>query len=268
MQKELLSIGDHRVEAAMAGAGKPFVFLHGSEHFAQNYAFLRQAALQWRVLAPRHPGFGASPLPAWMRSVDDLAYFYLDCLEALDLREILLVGCSFGGWIASEIAIRSAERLAGLVLIDTVGCKFDGPQTREIADVYALSEQEVLRRTYANPEEWAPNYAELPEAEVAEIVHDRVTLTRFGWRPYMHNPNLSRWLHRISVPTTVIWGERDGIVTPDYGRNIAKSIPDARFVSVPDAGHHPQVEKPQEIMRQIRAFSEESAPGKIKRARN
>jgi len=259
VHKDKIAVGDHSVEAWRGGSGKPLVFLHGGGVFSQNIPFLELLAARASVLAPRHPAFGGSAQPATIRSVDDVAYFYLDMLDALDLKNVLLVGSSFGGWIASELCIRSTARISGLVLIDPVGCKFGSREDREIADIYALPEEEVLRRTYAEPDRWAPDYAKLPEAEVTEIVHDRVALTRFGWRPYMHNPALANWLHRIKVPTLVVWGEKDGIVTPEYGHKLATRIPGASFVSEPGAGHFPQVEKPAEVAKRIEAFAAAAA---------
>ncbi len=259
MHKDKIAVRDHSIEAWRGGSGKPLVFLHGGGVFSQNIPFLELLAARRSVLAPRHPAFGGSAQPATIRTVDDVAYFYLDMLDTLDLKNVVLVGSSFGGWIASEICIRSTERIAGLVLIDAVGCKFGGREEREIADIYALPEEDVLRRTYAQPERFAPNYTALPEAEVTEIVHDRVALTRFGWRPYMHNPSLANWLHRIKVPTLVVWGEKDGIVSPEYGHMFATRIPRASFVSEPDAGHFPQIEKPAEIAQKIETFAAAAA---------
>jgi len=76
------------------------------------------------VIAPSHPGFGHSELPRGMSTVDDMSYFYLDLIEELGLRDLVVVGASFGGWIAAEIASKTCERLSRLVLIGAVGAKF------------------------------------------------------------------------------------------------------------------------------------------------
>lgn len=259
VHKDKIVVEGHSVEAWRGGTGKPIVFLHGGGVFSQNTPFLELLAARWSVLSPRHPGFGGSAQPATIRTIDDLAYFYLDMLDALDLEDVVLVGSSFGGWIASEICVRSTARISGLVLIGSVGCKFGGREEREIADIYALPDDEVLRRTYAQPERWMPDYTKLSEAEVTEIVRDRVALTRFGWRPYMHNPALGNWLHRIKVPTLVVWGEKDGIVSTDYGHKFATRIPGASFVTEPGAGHFPQIEKPADIAKKVEAFAAAAA---------
>jgi len=81
-------------------------------------AAIGELAKSAHVIAPTHPGFGRSELPKGMRWVDDLSYFYLDLLEQLDLRDVVVVGVGFGAWIAAEIAVKSCERIGRLVLAD------------------------------------------------------------------------------------------------------------------------------------------------------
>ncbi|OYV67502.1 MAG: alpha/beta hydrolase, partial [Deltaproteobacteria bacterium 21-66-5] len=72
--------------------------------------------------------------------------------------------------------------------------------------------------------------------------------------PHMYNPRLLAWLHRIQPPTLVLWGEQDKVVTPDYGRAWAAAIPGARFETISDAGHHPELEQPAAFVDRIAAF--------------
>ena len=58
------------------------------------------------------------------------------------------------------------------------------------------------------------------------------------------------------MPSLVIWGESDGVVTPEYGRAYARSIPGARFETIADCGHHPEIERPEELARLIARFLE------------
>jgi pimeloyl-ACP methyl ester carboxylesterase len=71
----------------------------------------------------------------------------------------------------------------------------------------------------------------------------------------MHDPGLLQWLHRVTVPTLVLWGEADGIVTPDYGQKLATALPNARFERIAQAGHYPQVERPDAVADAITAFA-------------
>lgn len=247
-------VGEVSLEISLAGEGPPLLFLHGGDYFAQNQDFLDKLARRWRVLIPRHPGFGGSERPDGFRTVHDLAYLYLDLVEQQHLNDVVLVGSSFGGWIALEMCVRSVERIGRLALIDTLGVKFGGREQRDIADIYALPAEEVLRRTFFAPER-APDYTRLDDAEAASIASDRAATALYGWRPYMHDPGLRRWLHRARVPTLVIWGQSDGIVPSDYGARLCRLLPDARFELIPEAGHYPQIERPDLVADAIERFA-------------
>ena len=252
---ERIQIGDVSLEMLMAGAGPPLLFLHGGDYFAQHREFFDGLTRHWQVMVPRHPGFGNSERPDGFRTVHDLAYLYLDLLERQDFGKVTLAGSSLGGWIALEICVRCLERIDRLVLIDSVGLKFGGHEERDIADIYALPADELRRRTFHDPQHTLTDYSVLSDAEAQSIARDREATALYGWRPYMHNPGLRQWLHRVRVPTLVIWGENDGIVTPEYGRKLCRSLPDARFEPIPQAGHYPQLEQPDRVADAIERFA-------------
>jgi len=252
---ERIAIGEVSLEVLMAGEGPPLLFLHGGDYFQQNRQFIEELARHWQVIVPRHPGFGASERPDGFRTVHDLAYLYLDLLDRQDLRNVMLVGSSFGGWIALEMCVRCVERIGRLALIDTLGVKFGGREERDIADIYALPAEELLRRTFFEPGRAVPDYARLAEDEAMAIARDRAATALYGWRPYMHNPGLRQWLHRVRVPTLVVWGENDGIVAPDYGEKLRRSLPDAEFELIRRAGHYPQIECPGEVADALGRFA-------------
>jgi pimeloyl-ACP methyl ester carboxylesterase len=252
---ERIEIGGISLEASTAGEGPPLLFLHGGDYFAQHRGFFDLLARRWRVTVPRHPGFGRSERPDCFRTIHDLAYLYLDLLERQDLGKVTLVGSSFGGWIALEMCVRCVTSIARLTLIDTVGVKFGGREERDIADIYALTHDELLRRTFFDPARAAPDYSGLSDEEATEIARDREATALYGWRPYMHNPGLRQWLHRVHVPTVVVWGDSDGIVSADYGQKLCRALPDARFELIREAGHYPQIERPQEVADVIGRFA-------------
>jgi len=256
-----IDISEVSLEVSLSGEGRPLLFLHGGDYFAQNRSFLERLARRWRVLVSRHPGFGGSERPDGFRSIHDLAYLYLDLLEQQQLNDVVLVGSSFGGWIALEMCVRSVERIGRLALIDTLGVKFGGREERDIADIYALPAEEVLRRTFYNPASATPDYTRLDDDEAASIASDRAATALYGWRPYMHDPGLRRWLHRVRVPALVVWGQSDGIVSPDYGERLCRSLPDARFELIREAGHYPQIERPDSVADAIERF----APAEVER---
>src|ERR1041384_6643514 len=187
---ERIELAGIALETLMAGEGPPLLFLHGGDYVAQNRPLLDRLAHRWHVIAPRHPGFGNTPRPAWFRSIHDIAYLYLDLIERLALDNVLVVGSSLGGWIALELAVRSQARLGGLVLIDSLGLKFGGCEGQDIADIYALPTEEVVRRIFAAPARFVPDYTTSDEAEVMAVARDREATALYGWQPYMHDPGL------------------------------------------------------------------------------
>ena len=226
------------------GTGRPLLFLHPGEGLQPNRPWLDALARTHRVIAPNHPGFGGSSLPDWFGTVDDIAYLYLDLIRAMDLKEVLLVGACFGGWVAAEMAVRNTSALSGLVLAAPLGIKISGHLDRDIAAMHSLARSEFMKKAWADPAHGEIDYTKLPDTELAGIARGRESLALFGWKPYMHNPRLRRWLHRIDVPTRLIWGDSDGIVTPAYGEGWRKEIAGATLQVIPNAGHYPHWEQP------------------------
>jgi pimeloyl-ACP methyl ester carboxylesterase len=250
-----IEIGRFALEGWSGGAGPPLLFLHGGDYVAQNAAFLGRLARHWRVTAPRHPGFGHSERPDGFRTIHDLAYLYLDWLDQQGEGRVVVVGSSFGGWIALEMAVRSSAKIGALVLIDALGLKFGGRAERDIADVYALPEDERHRRTFFDPARVLPDYRSLSDDELTAIARDREATALYGWRPYMHNPGLRHWLHRVRAQALVLWGANDGIVTPDYGEKLCAALPKARFERIAEAGHYPQIERPDAVAEAVERFA-------------
>jgi pimeloyl-ACP methyl ester carboxylesterase len=251
----MLAVSGVSLEIEERGSGRPLLFLHAGEGLAPDRPWLDMLAARYRVIAPWHPGFGRSALPDWVGSVDDLAYLYLDLARVLDLRDAILVGACFGGWIAAEMAVRDTRSFGRLVLTDPVGIKLGGVTERDIADMHAMTRTEFMVRAWADPACGAVDTTKLPESELAAIARGREALLVFGWKPYMHNPRLKHWLHRIDVPTRLLWGAQDRIVTPDYGARWCDLIPGASIEVISDAGHYPHWEQPKAFARHVIDFT-------------
>jgi len=248
------SISNIELEIVDRGVGKPILFLHGSDGVSPTAPLFDALAESAQLIAPFHPGFGHSALPDDVKTVDDIAYLYLDLLAARGLVDVTVVGASFGGWIAMEMAIRSTQRIGRIALVDTVGLRFGRGLDIDIADVNMLSPGEWAERTYFDPIHASPDLAAMTDDALLVLSRNRLALAQFTWSPYMHNPRLGRWLHRIDVPTLVLWGAQDGIVAPDYGRKLAAAIRGARFELIDRCGHYPDIEQPQVLARRIHEF--------------
>lgn len=96
-----LAVAGAEIGLLRRGSGRPLVYLHAGDGVDSDDAFVDHLARDFDVIAPTHPGFGDSTLPPTWRSIDDLALFYLELLEHLNLAECVLAGSSFGGWVAA-----------------------------------------------------------------------------------------------------------------------------------------------------------------------
>jgi pimeloyl-ACP methyl ester carboxylesterase len=244
-----------RIDLIERGAGRPLLFLHAENGIEPAAAAIDALALTAHVIAPVHPGFGRSELAPGMRSVDDLSYFYLDVLDQLDLHDTVMIGVSFGAWIAAEIAVKSTARISRLVMANAVGVKISDRETRDIADIFALTDEEYLDLVYADPQTARRDYKTLPDAEVLAAARAREATARFAWNPYFHNPRLKSRLHRIRIPTLFLWGNRDRMLSEAYGRAYCAMITGADFELIDRAGHFPHQEQPKVFAERVLAFA-------------
>jgi pimeloyl-ACP methyl ester carboxylesterase len=250
-----LTVGGVTLEVVERGRGRPLLWLHGEEGLDPAAPFLDGLAGVGRVLAPCHPGFGHSPDADGIDTVDDLAYLYLDLLAQRDARDVVVIGASLGGWLAAEIAVKCADRLARLVLIGPLGIKVGDRETRDIPDIFALHPDEVRRLQYHDPARVAVDYSGLPDERLTALARDREATAFYAWEPYFHNPKLRRRLARIAVPTLLLWGREDRFVTASYyGAAYRDAILGARLELIDEAGHFPHLEQPDALVARVRAF--------------
>ena len=242
------------LEVRRRGAGRPILLLHGFDTIDAGAPFLDRLARLGEVIAPSSPGFGNSPRPADFDTVYDLVHLYLAVLAQLPGEKITLIGFSFGGWLAAEAAAACTHRIDRLVLVDPLGIKISGRETPDILDIFNRSPDEVRQASWHDPERFAPDYNAMSDEALVVLARNREALCRYAWHPYMYNPQLRRWLGRIDVPTLVLWGESDRVVSPDYGSTYAGMIPGARFEMIARAGHHPEIEQPEAFAEQVGRF--------------
>ena len=140
------------------------------------------------------------------------------------------------------------------MLIDALGLKLGDRETPDILDIFNTHPDTVRRRSWHDPDHEAPDFDAMSDDALTRHARDWDALSLYGWEPYMYNPRLKRWLGRIALPTLVLWGAADGVVTPDYGRRYAGFIPGARFALVDRAGHHPERERPDALADHILDF--------------
>lgn len=251
---DFVTVAGARIEVRRQGKGAPVLLLHSEEALEIPSPFLDALAARHEVIAPFYPGFGKSDRPDWITNTDDLAYIMLDVAKALALPPLPVVGCGIGGWIAAEMATKTDAFASRLALVDAFGIKVGGPYDRDVADVWLLPPEKVTALRWADPAKGKRDLSGWSDDELAVVARNTETFARFCWDPYMHNPKLRHRLHRITVPTLLLWGEADGIVRPDYGRAYASLIPGARFDTVPAAGHYPHLEQTTSFIAKLAPF--------------
>lgn len=254
LTKEKVAISGINVEIVTGGSGRPLLYLHGGQGLIGTDQCLEALSSGSRLIAPSHPGFGSSDWPPEFQSVHDLAYFYLDLADHYDLQDAAIVGACFGGWVAAEVLVRSTRRFSHLVLVDALGLKFGDHLTRDIADTHGMYKADANKLIYADPSIGERDLTQLSDQELSAIAQNREGFVFYGWKPYMHNPGLRKWLPRIDLPTLVLWGAQDGVVTTEYGQNYANAIPGARFEVIENAGHYPDIEQPEALAKKILDF--------------
>jgi pimeloyl-ACP methyl ester carboxylesterase len=230
----------------VAGSGTPVVYLHPAGGPAWD-PFVAALAADHTVYAPDHPGTGDTARDAIHRvpGLWDLVLIYDELLDALGLERVALVGASFGGMVACEIAAHRRDAISALVLLDPIGLwRDDAP----VAQYMIMSAQELASALFHDPQGPAARAAlALPtdDAEravaMADLVWSMGATGKFVWP--IPDKGLARRLHRVSAPTLVVWGEEDRLVSPLYAQEFAERLADARVEIVPAAGHLPQLER-------------------------
>jgi pimeloyl-ACP methyl ester carboxylesterase len=196
------------------GEGQPFLLLHGGagpvsmSRFASMLADRRPA----RVLTPTHPGFARTPRPEGLNTVKSLARLYAQLLKQLDLANVTVIGNSVGSWIAAELGLLGTPRIRHLVLTGAVGIEFPG---HPIPDTSKMTLDQIMSLSYHDPKPFRIDPTRMTDEQRAVAASNRAALGIYA--PKNTDPSLAARLSKMTVPTLVISGDSDRIVTPEYG---------------------------------------------------
>jgi pimeloyl-ACP methyl ester carboxylesterase len=259
---EIVELSDGRTQAVFRGGeGPPVVFMHGGGGIAPEDPLLAGLARSSTVLAPVAPGFADLADLAEIRDVHELAMHYDDLFEALGLDGVPVIGHSFGGMLAAELASHYPRRVSRLVLIAPVGLWNDD---YPVADVFAALPNELPELLFgdlAHPAAQAMLAGVDGEPDVeglVPIVRGMTTLAKFMWP--IPDRGLSRRLRRIAAPTLLVWGEEDRLVPVEYAEDFAAGLPGAERLVVGGAGHMVTIERPDEVLARIDEFLGRGGP--------
>jgi pimeloyl-ACP methyl ester carboxylesterase len=249
---EYLDFPGGRVHLFRGGAGTPVLFLHAAGGAGEWHEFHGLLARRFEVFAPDHPGFGRSDELAEVEGMDDLVYHYVDLIERLGLERPHVVGASFGGWVAAELAVARSDLIGSLVLLGPAGLRL--PE-HPVTDLFLLTPDQIPGVLFEDQAKASVLFSAEPSIDdVLAAYRDMTAFARFSWSPFLCNPKLERRLRRITAPTLVACPSEDRVIPVEHGRRYAERIPDARFESVEDCGHAMYFERPHEFAQVVTDF--------------
>jgi len=247
---------DPQLTVAEAGSGRPVLILHGGGGPGTVTNIAAHLSDTMHTLTPTHPGWNSIQRPDWLTSIDDLALIYLNYLSDHDLRDVLVIGSSVGGWIAAEMAVRDrAGLITGLILIDAGGVEIEGEPIR---DFFSLDARGVAEYAWHDSERFYTDPASLPTEQLARQKANMVTM-RLVAGDKMFDPKLLRRLGRVRVQVLLLWGESDQLFTPAYGAAYAAAFPNAQLQVIGKAGHLPHLEQPATTLARINEYVQAQA---------
>ncbi len=256
-KSEFIEVAGCKVEVLRGGEGPVLLFLHGAGGASAWMPYMDRLAETFDIVVPSHPGYGRSDTPDWLDRLADLVYFYLDFIEQLELDDIHLVGNSLGGWIAAEMAVRSCQRLRSLTLVSPAGIHVKGVPK---GDIFLWDAEDRVRNTYYDPALAEARLAVEPTEEAADIaLKNDFTTAKLAWQPRFYNPDLRKWLHRIQVPTAIVWGAEDKIFPEPYAHAYHELIPGSKLTVIHECGHLPHQEKLDEFTACVAAIANGAA---------
>ena len=242
----------------VAGSGPPVVFLHGAAGLVWD-EFLDALAMHHTVYAPEHPGTTVGD-PDSINHLDnlwDLVLYYYEVFDACGLASVPVIGHSFGGMVAAELAATNPDRISKLVLISPIGLwRDDTPITNWMIITPATDLPQYLVYDPSGPV--AQKVFGMPDdpqllVEAQLRFHWSLACTgKFIWP--IPDKGLKKRIHRIKAPTLLIWGKEDRLVSPVYAQEFASRIPSARVEQLDQAGHMLTMEHPAHVATLVRKF--------------
>ncbi len=251
---EYVDVRNIRIWVEHGGTGHPLLYLPGVAPDFDD-PMLSPLSADFHVYRPHHPGFGRSDDDPAVDSVVDLAFRYLDLLDALGLDRVHLVGLSLGGWIAAQLAVLAPERIARLVLVCPAGLRPPVP----VPDMFTLDPAELAMLVHHQPqvrEAAVASMCEMPAdtERFTRYLRSRAATAHLGWNPYLHDPKLAGRLHRVRSDVLLVWGAHDQLLPPECALAWQQVLPRSRVELIEEAGHRPHAEQPAALAALMREF--------------
>ena len=265
LREEFVAAPIGKIQVFRGGSGPPLVYLHSAGGEAQGLGLLEDLAERFEVLAPIFPGFGESEGIEEIDGMDDAVFHLLDLWDLFGLESANVLGCSLGGWMALELAVRYPERVSRLVLVNPVGlylpdapiAEMFGRSPAELAEMLFVDQTHPIAAAMRAMEEFTGDVGkrvEIPIELVLPMWKALGATARLGWDPYLHDPKLRGRLRRVTAPTLVVAGAQDGLVPLAHAETLTAELPDARLAVLDQAAHWLIFEQPAQLAALTRDF--------------
>jgi pimeloyl-ACP methyl ester carboxylesterase len=242
-ERETYVVNGVKTVVHTAGHGEPLVFFHGAGT-VDGFDFAEQWANKYRVIVPYHPGFGESGDEPSYTHLNDYVMHYCELFDQLKLDRINLVGLSMGGQLAALFAMQQGHRVKKLALIAPAG--IIDPQNPMI-DVLAVPGEQLVPMLVSNFDFLKKKLPEKPDLDfIGERYRESATFARLFWE-HPGDPKFMRYLHRIKMPTLILWGEEDKLIPVQQSELWRKFVPSAEIKIYKGAGHLAHLEKPEAV---------------------
>jgi pimeloyl-ACP methyl ester carboxylesterase len=231
--------GMFEITVRRGGSGDPLVYLHAAGGQAEWEPVLELLAEKYEVIQPMHPGWPGSTGLEHLDDVVDMAIYYCDFFDTLGLKDVNLVGTSLGGMFAAEIGAIGRNYVRKLVLHAPAGMWLD---EHPPLDFFAAPQDVLMKALFFDPEKAMARQPKVDpedkEAMAQSMLNRAMSLAaagKFIWPIW--DKGLKKRIHRINMPTLIVWGEQDGLNPPVYGPHFQKQIAGSRLVTIPNSAH-------------------------------
>lgn len=219
---------------------QPLVFLHGVLGLLNDDTFLSALAERFHVFAPELPGYGESSGEELLEDMLDFTLHGWDVVEALHVKQPVLVGHSLGGMIAAEMACLAPGEVRKLILVDPFGLWLDEQPIPDLFSFLPFEFGDVLFHDRDRATELLVGATDVAEPDaLRQFFIDNARRLGTAGKILFPIPNrrLSKRLYRLTAETLIVWGEDDRLIPSAYATYWSKLIPHARVECVQEAGH-------------------------------
>jgi pimeloyl-ACP methyl ester carboxylesterase len=254
------------------GSGPPLLLIHGFGASTYTWRYIApDLARDHRVIAVDLKGFGQSDKPFDERySVLDQADLLAELIETRDLRDLTIVGHSFGGGVALRLALEADTRLKGriskLVLLDTIAYQQHVPIFFQMLNMPGVAQVGVRMVPASMQTRVALQIAYFDDSKIEQSEVDAYAAplkTAAGKHAIIQSARqiipqdiseLSERYRSIETPTLILWCDHDRIVPLDVGLKLRRTLPNSSLRVIEECGHMPQEEQPASTLALIRGF--------------